>query len=1104
MGRVRRTPGTPQRVPEQVNAADGPFSAACKQRPLPDQAARDLIEARTDLNLLVEAGAGSGKTESLARRMAAGIASGAYEIEGMAAVTFTRKAAAQLRGRFQLVLEDRLSKETDSVRKARIQTALSRLERLYAGTIHAFCAHLLKERPVEAGIAPGFTELDEDADAEFRRQAWRDYLDRERATGSPVFRELAQAGVLPKDLDSAFASVCKFPEVEFPSGDQSLPEVGPALASLQDFQARLEAFLPQAISEETTCGVQKRMQEFQGRLAVADLARPAVLAELLALWETTPKIVQKWWHQDTKKKKAIAEQVGSLVAGFQAQTVTPYVAAWRQYVYRLAMTLVCGGRDFAASARERTVALNYEDLLQRAARVLREKAEVRAALQRKYRWLFVDEFQDTDPVQAEVILLLSAAPGGGSDWARVSLRPGALFIVGDPKQSIYRFRRADIDTYNRVRERIKATGGRVVELTASFRHVPSLCAWANAAFPAFFPVPATPQQPAFGGLDPVKAKEDPARSGVRQLSVQATTRIEAATEDAGAIARWIRQAVDAQGYTWGDFLILTRKKALGTDQNILPIYAQALEALRIPVEVSGGAAFAVSPCVAALAALLRALSDPSDATALVGVLRGPFFGLSDEALYRHREAGFGFLLTAPISEDATGPVVEALRILQGMYRMTRTLPVPAAVERILEETGFLAWALTTTPGGAEAGNLLHALDRVRQVTEAGGSLADASQTLEEAIESTEGESIPLEPGRRDVVRLMNLHKAKGLEASVVFLADPLGGVAPRADVRILRQGGEARGFLQITRRAGDFRRILLAEPAGWAEHEREELAYVEAEERRLLYVAGTRAKHLLVISRAPNAGARGTPSWAPLEPYLAAAPQLSVPAEVPLPEGPTMQVSPELREAAGAVREEQRHAVRQPSWQVAAVTGTAHRGVHPDRRLEPGRTREPDTGMAWGHLIHALLEHAIRGHQCDRPHLERLARWLALERTDLHAVIPEALDTAERVMASDLWRRAMAAEERLAEVPFAVKVPRDDGPPCILHGVIDLAFRTGEGWELVDYKTDQVDAESLVTLYGDQVRQYATHWAAVTGTPVKFAGLYSVREGQCTRNLMKE
>ena len=1074
------------------------------RRPLPDQAARELIETRTDLNLLVEAGAGSGKTESLACRMAAGIADGTYEIEGMAAVTFTRKAAAQLRGRFQLVLEKRLGEEGDPGRKARIQAALSHLERLFAGTIHAFCAHLLRERPVEAGIAPGFSELDEEADGEFRRQAWRDYLDRERATGSPIYRELSEVGVLPKDLDNAFSNVCRFAEVEFPAGDGPVPDAGPAQAGLQDFWARLGHLLPDPIPDDTTCGVQQKAREFQGRLEISDLSRPATLAELLALWETTPKIVQKWWHPDPKQKRVAAQQVQELLARFQEETVGPFLAAWRQYVYRLAMTLVCGGRDFAARARAHAVSLNYEDLLQRAARLLRGNARVRAALQRKYRWLFVDEFQDTDPIQAEVILLLAGVPGSELDWTRTPLRPGALFIVGDPKQSIFRFRRADIDTYNRVRQRIEATGGHVVELTTSFRHVPSLCTWANAAFPAFFPAAATPQQPAYHRLDPVKDEEDPARCGVRQLPVEATTRVGAATEDAAAIARYIRHAVESHGYAWGDFLILTRKKALNTDQNILPIYAQALEALHIPVEVSGGAAFAVSSRVGALAALLRALSDPSDGTALVGVLRGPFFGLSDEELYLHREVGFRFLLTAPIPEDATGSVVEALRTLQGMYLTTRTLPAPAAVERILEETGFLAWALTETPGGAEAGNLLHAVDRVRQVTEAGGSLADAAQTLEEAIESTEGESIPLEPGRRDVVRLMNLHKAKGLEAPVAFLADPLGGVRPRADVRILREGGQARGYLRITRKIGEFGRRLLAEPAGWAEHEREELAYVEAEERRLLYVAATRAKDLLVISRCPKEGGRNPGAWGPLDPYLAGAPEFSIPADVPLPAGPAVHVTPELREAARAVREKRRRAACQPSWQVKSVTGTAHRGARPGQPPEPGRTREPDTGMAWGNLIHALLEQAIRGPRRDRTHLERLARWLTMEQPELRAVIPDALEVVERVMASDLWQRAMAAEERLVEVPFAVNVPGNGGPPIILHGVIDLAFRTADGWELVDYKTDQVDMATLVDLYGDQVRQYAKHWAAVTGAPVKFAGLYSVRGGQSTRNLMEE
>src|SRR5437870_5199115 len=186
-----------------------------KPRLVPDQPARDLIRERLDINLLVEAGAGSGKTECLAQRMAAGILEGRYAVEEMAAVTFTRKAAAELRGRFQLTLEGTLAAERDGTRRERVRRALAGLERLFAGTIHSFCAHLLRERPVEAGVAPGFTELDDVGDAVQRRRAWRDFLDRERAAGSPPLRALLEAGLGPPDLDQAFGIVCNFPEVDF-------------------------------------------------------------------------------------------------------------------------------------------------------------------------------------------------------------------------------------------------------------------------------------------------------------------------------------------------------------------------------------------------------------------------------------------------------------------------------------------------------------------------------------------------------------------------------------------------------------------------------------------------------------------------------------------------------------------------------------------------------------------------------------------------------------------------------------------------------------------------------------------------------------------------
>ena len=1058
--------------------------------PAPDQAARDLIRARLDVNLLVEAGAGSGKTECLAQRMAAGVLEGRYQVEHMAAVTFTRKAAAELRARFQLTLERALAGERDPGRRQRAQQALRHLERLFAGTIHAFCAHLLRERPVEAGVAPGFGELDEVAEVAQRRWAWRDHLDRQRGQGSPVLRELLDAGVRPADLDDAFSIVCNYPEVDFPTGEAPRPDPAPARAALECFWTALDALLPGGGPRETTCGVQKRMREFTRRLRTASLEEPRGVAELVAEWESEPKITQKWWPRG----KADKEAVEALCATFHRDAL-PFLDAWYRYVYRLAVTLLLEGREHAAAARRRAVTLNYNDLLQYAATLLRDNLEVRAALQGKYRWLFVDEFQDTDPIQAEVILLLAGAPSAERDWTRVPLRPGALFVVGDPKQSIYRFRRADIDIYQRVRERIEATGGQVATLTASFRSVAAVCDWANTAFGKLFPAEPTPHQPRFAGLHAARDEKGPT-FGVRAIAIPDSVSGGDATAafDAAVIARFIRAHVDARRRAPGDFLILTRTR------RALPIYTRALEALRLPVEVSGGAAFAQSTAVTGLADLLCALTDPDDGPAVVGVLRGPLFGLSDPELFRHRQAGRGFLVTAPdVAPDVgngAGPVGEALRAMRRMYEWTRRLPPPAAVERILEATGLLAMTAAGSPGGAEAGDLLHAVDRIRQVTEEGGTLADAAEALIEDLSSAEVESVPLEPGRTDIVRVMNLHKAKGLEAPVVFLADPLRGGIDRIDVRIVRDGLAARGYFELSRPKGEFGRACLGRPADWEEHQSQERAYLEAEQRRLLYVAATRARDLLVVSRPAKAGGRTRP-WQLLEPYLATAPMLAVPP-VAVPPAPTLpDLSAGARTAAETARAARLEALRAPAWQVESVTGTAHRAGPYGHPLQEGKTREPDTGMAWGSLIHFLLEHAMRGPSRDRAHLARLATWFAFDKPELRRVIPDALDTVERVMAAEFWQEAQAADERAVEVPFAVRVEEAGAPSRLLHGVIDLAFKTGAGWTLIDYKTDQLAAgvDQLVARYAPQIRAYADHWSAHLGVTTR-AGLHFIRNGE--------
>lgn len=1053
-----------------------------------DQRQRERIEREFERNLLVEAGAGSGKTHSLARRMAAGIAAGVYHVEHMAAVTFTRKAASELRGRFQLALEEKLrdaasvsassggpGSDERAAESARLVAALGNLERFFAGTIHAFCAQLLRERPVESGIAPGFSELDEPDDVRMREQSWRDYITRAKASGSAELLALLDAGIRAKDLDPASKLVCLHQEVEFPAGSQERPDVATAWSAAITFWDMLQPLVPLQISPDSKCKVLDKAGEFARILNVASPGDPVALVRALELWQgTSLKVTYKWWTGNDGHVAA------KLLSDFRDAVVLPFLTAWREYVYDLAVRVLLEAREHAASERRRHNALNYGDLLQHVAAVLRDHSNVRRALQRKYRWLFVDEFQDTDPVQAEIILLLASDSEVEPDvgWREVSLRPGALFVVGDPKQSIYRFRRADIDIYDQVKQRIVETGGEVIPLTANFRSVGVLCEWANGVFKARFPDSARNHAPAFERLDAFRQDADTLRFGVRTLTIPDTVaEYQVSQCEADAIARYIRDEVAAGRRAFGDFLLLTRKK------KPLATYARVLEGHGIPVEVSGAGAFGASEEVHYLAVLLRALADPQDAISLVGVLRGPFFGLSDPELFAYVQAGGRlWLFDKPAASDSFGPhalpVANALEQLRALHRLTRLLPAAAAVERILEQTGYLALAASKR-GGGEAGDLLHAIDRIRQVSEDGGTLMEGVESLEEDAEaSSDIDSVPLEPGRTDVVRLMNLHKAKGLEAAVVFLADPCGGFKSWPDVRIVREGQRAQGYFQISAKFESGGSRVLAHPAGWEVHCQKEQAYLDAEADRLLYVAATRAKDLLIVARWAKAGGRGTRAWADFEPWLMGVPELKIPTVV----AQAVPVAPDLTATACAAAAARRvsavTAALTPSWAISSVTAEARHISKVVRRAE-GEPDDPtttitqdtpthraDAGMAWGALIHGLLEHAMHHKEASREDLRRLAMWLTVEEPQLRAVVDEALDTVQRVATAEFWAEATAGEHTV-EAPF-VFAP---APGSLSSGVIDLLFRN-DRWHVVDYKTDIGFTSGSSGAYAQQMKSY--------------------------------
>ncbi|HVQ53889.1 MAG TPA: UvrD-helicase domain-containing protein, partial [Thermoanaerobaculia bacterium] len=797
-------------------------SKSARDAALPDAAARRAIAEELGTTMLVEAAAGTGKTTSLVDRMVALIATGTALVENLSAVTFTIRAAAQLRQRFQNELEKRQQSETNRERRDRLDAALRGLDSSFLGTIHAFCARLLRERPVEARVDPDFREMDEPEDNVARAQAWERFIGRLFAANAPIIVRLAGLGIRVQDLEEAYDALCENSDVE--------PAIGPETAE-PDFgpeRRKLDAFLDQAAGAvraeagpEGWTGFEQAIRRALRLRGLLDVARGAEFVRVLQALRSS------------KAKEKAPRAFKLAVETLQEDVVKPALARWAEHVHPIATPILVEARDAYRAWRRQNGLMNFQDLLLDARDLLRDRADVRRALFRRFTPILVDEFQDTDPIQAELLLYLTGTDVEERDWKKLAPAAGSLFVVGDPKQSIYRFRRADVETYSVVRNRIEETGGRVVALSSNFRSTAPLCDWINSVFgrPDFFPADRTPAQAANVPLSAGSARE--ARGPcVLRLDVPASgNRNEPVIrEDAERIGRFIADAVAAGERGPGDFLILFRRR------RNMKAYARELERRGVPYEIAGGGAFGESAELAALVPLLEALADPDNPVPFVAVLRGPLFGVDDDALYRFVRAGGRFRFTAELPASTDSRIRRAAEILKEGSTLVDALPPAAAIARLCDRLGLTALAGAEELGESRTGNLLKALAAARKFSGEGRDFPGVVAELTRMRDEDLIEQISVDPGRPRVVRLMSLHGAKGLEAPVVFLADPSwDGRFPR-EYWIDRDADPPAGHFRIIQKVGQRGENDIGLPRQWAEMGRIEDEFEAAERIRLLYV----------------------------------------------------------------------------------------------------------------------------------------------------------------------------------------------------------------------------------------------------------------------------
>jgi ATP-dependent helicase/nuclease subunit A len=862
---------------EPAAAAAGNLPAAAPIA-LADRGARERILHDLGTTLVIEAAAGTGKTTALVSRIVSAIASGRATLDRIVAVTFTEKAAGELKLRLREEIErGRTNEQEAAERRKLLQESLPQLEQARIGTIHSFCADLLSERPVQAGIDPRFTVAPPDAAQTLLKRAFDNWFEKELGEPHPGVRRILRRRNF--DENGSRRNDGGGPRRMLLNAVRNLVEWRDFDASWRyhefDRQREIDALLAdvKGLGDLASRGVAddwltRAMAEFDRFIYEMDRLEAvrglrdydALETELLALLKPKQNIWTWKGYGSVYGTREDGEKIARAEVSERRERVHQRLEAFRDAaganlapLLRDELWPVIGAYN---ELKQRAGVLDFMDLLVMARDLVRDNPVVRAELQRRFTHIFIDEFQDTDPLQVEILLLLSADDPNQHDWRAVRPIAGKLFIVGDPKQSIYRFRRADVALYQAVKRQLLDCGAQLEYLTASFRPNSEISEFVNAAFAplmvesstqaAYAPLnalrPPAPNQPALVAL-PVPAPWSNfgriTKYSIDQSLPQAV---------AGFISWLIRESgwtitqrdASAPSVAIGArhiCILFRRFDAWGDD--VSRGYMRALEARHVPHVLLGGRSFHEREEVMTLRNALMAIERPDDELAVFATLHGPIFALSDAALLTFRETVgtlHPFRNIEPPPSGELAEVAEALKVLRELHRGRNRRPIADTVQQFLSHTrahaGFAVW-----PTGEQAlANILRVLDKARRFEVRGGiSFRGFVELLEAEAENGEGAEAKVVEEGTDGVRMMTVHSAKGLEFPVVILADIT-----------CKETGIAQRFVDPERRLCAMNLCGCA-PDQLLEQRAEEERRDSEEAVRLLYVAATRARDLLVV-----------------------------------------------------------------------------------------------------------------------------------------------------------------------------------------------------------------------------------------------------------------
>jgi ATP-dependent exoDNAse (exonuclease V) beta subunit len=1031
--------------------------------------ARDQIHDNLDATIFVEAGAGTGKTSALVDRIVQLVASGRTVANRLAAITFTEAAGAELRDRVLVAIEraaaDPARPETE---RERCTAALRVLDAAAIETLHSFAARILSTYPLEAGLPPGFEVIDATRAAAAFEQRWTGQV--EAMLENPALREPLQRALMMGLTIGDLGTTAKALHEDWDRLEAEAAEL-PSLQGSPIDVAPVAAELAALCAERKHCADQtdklyvrlEQLAVFAQQLASAasdELESLRLLARCPSLRVGRVGRAGNWTGSTLAEVRGalgdLGERCDALLEAAKAATIPPLYASLRRFVLN------------DAEERRRNGQLEFHDLLVRARDLLRGDSSVRRALRERFSHLLIDEFQDTDPLQTEIAFLLAADHGDNPPpWRTAAVDAGRLFFVGDPKQSIYGFRRADIELYQAVQDRFATE---TEQLTQNFRSVPAITDWVNGMVE---PLMGAEPQTGQATYVPLHAHRPahPDDVTVRLFGEPRDAKVaEVRHEEATEIARVVRETKD------GHWQVLDQRDDDGREhfrdaqfQDIailvptrtsLPGLLVALEDASIPYRLESRSLVYEMQEVRDLLAILRAIDDPTNEIALVAALRSPGFGCGDDDLVSYVDAGgrWDYRRPPPNSLPADHPVVVGLAWLRSGYEQRWWQPVSTTIDRVIRDRRLFELATADRRPREQWQRLRFVLDQARAFMDAGGSTLREflAWTERQADEGARAIETVVPDADDDAVRIMTVHASKGLQFPIVLLTGL--NVPPQHGAGPVLWNDDGRPELRLRK---DF------ETAGYEALRSHNQELQQFEDVRLFYVAATRARDHLIVSlfhptKGQAAGSRAAELYT-----LAQQPAVALSAEAARTPDTAHEraVWFERREQAVA----QHRALRTIS--ATALAKASATTADPNLEKEPpveedAPWRRGRAGTAIGRAVHSVLQTIDLATGEGLPETARAQA--AAEGVANRASEIEQL--ARAALGSDVVRAAVASDRYWREVYVGVPI---EG--VLVEGFIDLLYETPDGYVVVDYKTDALPGDGAID---DAMQRYRPQGAA--------------------------